>query len=113
VNSLVLWQIVGWALLAVILLGILWLSYALYADSKRTKERSISLPSLNPQAEAGSKQDVFEAVPDKLVEGNTRSSRRARRNESKEDYQERLATKSSSFFDDDDAEEFNITSGRD
>jgi len=113
VNSLVLWQYVGWALLTIILLGVLWLSYALYADSKRNKERSISLPSLNPEADQNNKKEIFDVVPNKLVDDGSRSSRRSRRNVQKEDYQEKLATKSSSFFDDDEEEEFHLTSGKD
>lgn len=112
-NSLVLWQYIGWALLTIIILGVLWLSYALYADSKRTKERSISLPSLNPEADEKNQKEIFDVVPNKLVDENSRSSRKARRNVQKEDYQDKLATKSSSFFDDDEEEEFQITSGRD
>lgn len=112
-NSLLLWQYVGWALLAIIILGVLWLSYALYADSQRTKERSISLPSLNPDGAAATKREVFEAIPETLVEDGSRSSRRSRRNTEKNDYREKIATKSSSFFDDGDEEEFKITSGSD
>lgn len=112
-NSLLLWQYVGWALLAIIVLGVLGLSYALYADSKRQKERPVALPSLNPEADAAAKKEVFEAIPDSLVDEGSRASRRSRRNATKTDYQEKIATKSSSFFDDDDDEEFKITSGRD
>lgn len=112
-NSLLLWQYVGWSLLAIILLGVLWLSYALITDSKRTRERSISLPSLNLESASAEKKEVFDAVPEKLVEKGSRASRRSRRNAEHADYQEKLATKSSSFFDDEDDEEFSITAGRD
>lgn len=111
-NNLVMWYYIGWGIFGVITLGICFLSYALYADYVKNKDRALSLPSLDV-IEANTTSEVFTAVPDKLVSDSSRASRRARLKSARKDYNADAAKQSSSFFEDESDESFTITSGKD
>lgn len=108
-----LWTYIGWVLLTLFVLSIIFLAYALYRDYMLTKNKKTSLPSLEIiQAE---KEGVFGNDPTVAADlaGNTNKipSRRSLRGAKAGPAVSAVEAKPSAFFDDD--EDFTLTAGRD
>lgn len=110
-SQLIFWQYVGWAVLALIVIGVVVLVTMLVKDSKRKKnEVPVALPSLRPvSAEEETARAIFDGT-----ETVTPLSRKARKQTGATGpSKEALPAKSSAFFDSDDDEDFKLPSGSD
>lgn len=103
------WLYVGWGVLALIVIGCLWLAFAMMIDSKMRSERNIAAPSLGA---SGSEGNMF-ANDDTVI-----SSRKASRSKKKKDSHNKNrtgmhieASDSAAIWGDDN--DFSITNGQD
>lgn len=110
-SPLIFWQYVGWAVLAIIVIGVIVLITMLVKDTKKRKEVPVALPSLRPvSAEEEKKKAIFDGSD--AVELPTRKSRK-RGADTSGPSKESLPAKPSAFFDSEDDEEFKLPSGSD
>lgn len=113
-----MWTYIGWVLLALFVVSIIVLAYALYRDYQLTKNKKTALPSLDIVATA-EKKNIFvsdDGTATNDIAGNTNKipSRRALRGAKAvvpTPSAPAVAAKPSAFFDDD--EEFTLTAGQD
>lgn len=110
--SITIWHYVGWALLAIIIIGIGALIYAMVQDTKNAKDKVISLPSLDGMATENAQKVFDKDSEEALSEKKSRSARRAAKNGSGNGFNNNIAQSSSSFFEDDN-DDFILPSGKD
>ena len=110
-SPLIFWQYVGWAVLAIIVIGVIVLVTMLVKDTKKRKEVPVALPSLRPVSpEEEKKKAIFDGT--ESVGLPSRKSRR-KGTENTGPSKESLPAKSSAFFDSEDDEDFKLPSGSD
>lgn len=103
-NWFSIWVNVGWAIFAIIIIGCIWLAYAMWRDAKIQQDRDISAPSLAPTE---GKDTIF--TPDEK-KNKKPLSRKELRNQKSASIDVGDADESKFFSDDDD---FHIASGKD
>lgn len=95
-----MWLGVGWSIFALIILGCIILSYAMWRDTENRKARNIAAPSLT-----GATDETVFSEGDKTV---TRKDRRKKRRNNNVDIE---ASDASSLWKDDD--NFSLSNGQD
>lgn len=115
-----IWVMVGYVILGLMVLGILFICWGLYASYNKNKNTVLSLPSLDEINATPQQSDVFkdiasEKIASSAATGNTAGlSRRELRNRKTEApaAPKNAVADTSSFFDDDE-DEFKLTEGKD
>lgn len=114
-----IWTYVGYGILAVMVLGILVISWGLYASYNKNKNTIVSLPTLDDINAAPQHTDVFkestaEKISTSTATGSTAGlSRRELRNRKAEVQEPKNAVADTSAFFDDDDDDFKLTEGKD
>lgn len=109
-SPLLFWQYVGWAVLAIIIIGVVVLVTMLVKDAKNKKEAPVALPSLRPVSVEEKKNAIFDGTENTELPSRKNRKRGAAIAGPDKDS---LPAKPSAFFDSDDDEDFKLPSGSD